>query len=194
MDMLVAVMLVSGLVGFFILVLMGSWRLFGRARERGWRSCVPTNFSGWNGFWFTPRDPTVLGLIRIACGAITTYTVFSYTFMLQDFMGVNAWYDLPMRLEYMRTRPIVIGPLSGRNYPAAVPTTPKEQAYVDKYKQTWGSFPPGPFPKSEQEAIDLDIFKQQFGYDLRLLRPGSRPRRMRKKNTFPSICCTQPTL
>ena len=167
MDMLVPLMLVSGVVGFFIIVLACVWKFLARLRHRGWRACLPADFSGWNAFWFSPRDPTVLGLIRIACGAVTTYTVFAYTFMLQDFMGVNAWYDLSTRVEYMRTRPITIGTFSGRNYPAAVPTTPKEQEYVDHYKKTWGTLPPAPFPSSDKEAEDLDIFKQQFGFDLR---------------------------
>ena len=167
MDMLVPIMLVGGVLGFCLFVLIGAWKLLTRAYRRGWRACLPTDFSAWNAFWFTPRDPTVLGLIRICCGAITTYTVFAYTFMLQDFMGTHAWYDLNTRLTFLRTRAITIGPLSGRNYPSAVPTNDKERAYVERYKQRWGVPPPPPFPATPQEEEDLNIFKERFHYDLR---------------------------
>lgn len=167
MDMLVPIMLVGGVVGFCVFVLIALCKLLTRAYKRGWRTCLPTDFSGWNAFWFTPRDPTVLGLIRIGCGAITTYTIFAYTFMLQDFMGAHAWYDLSTRLQFLRTRAITTGTLSGRNYPSAVPTTDKERAYVDRYKQKWGVPPPPPFPVTAKDEEDLDIFKERFGYDLR---------------------------
>ncbi len=126
------------------------------------------NFSGWNRFWFTPANPTILACIRITCGAITTYTVFACTFMLQDSMGPNAWYDLPLRLDIVRNRPNFVIPLSGRDYSSAVATTPLEKDYQKAYKERWGVLPPPPFPKTELEAEYLYKFRLVYGSDLRM--------------------------
>lgn len=55
----------------------------------------------WDRFWFTPRDPTVLGLIRICCGLLTLYVHLGYTGDLQDFFGEHAWVDRPA-LQWFR--------------------------------------------------------------------------------------------
>ncbi len=107
--------------------------------------------------------------MRICCGAITTYTLFAYTFMLQDFVGKDSWYDLPMRLNQVRSRPNLIGPSMlpiGRDYAEAQASTKGEADYKAAYKKTWGVYPPAPFPRDAEEAEELDIFKQRFGYDL----------------------------
>ena len=170
MDMLVPLMLIGSLLTVCLLVLAGAWILFSKVSTRGLSSLIPRiDLTAWNRFWFTPADPTVLGLIRLTCGAITTYTLFAYTFMLQEFVGKDAWYDLPMRQEYLRARPNGVGPLAfpfGYEYAPAVPSTPEEKAYCEKYKAKWGVLPPLPFPH-ESESTDLDIFKARFGYDLR---------------------------
>ena len=57
--------------------------------ESAWRKLPRT----WNAFWFTPRDPTLLGLIRICCGAVTFYTVLMYSFELENFVGPKGWID-----------------------------------------------------------------------------------------------------
>src|SRR4051812_14534084 len=67
--------------------------------------------SAWNRFWFTPADPTVLGLMRICCGLITFYTFFAYTFDLQALLGEHAWLDLATRQKQYRASP-VLGPLN----------------------------------------------------------------------------------
>jgi hypothetical protein len=171
MDMLVPLMIAVGLLALGLSILAGIWVFVARVYAKGWQVLVPTRaVAGWSRFWFTPRDPTVLGLIRICCGAVTTYTVFAYTFMLQDFMGVDSWYALPLRLEIVRTRPNVVGPLNlpiGQDYAVAFPATPEERAYCDQYKAKWGVYPPAPFPFDDKEAEDLDIFRERFGYDLR---------------------------
>jgi uncharacterized membrane protein YphA (DoxX/SURF4 family) len=46
---------------------------------------------GWNRFWFTPRDPATLGLIRILAGAMLLYTHAVWTLGLTDFMGAHPW-------------------------------------------------------------------------------------------------------
>jgi hypothetical protein len=168
MDILVPIVFVLIFLGLCLFVVASSWVALKKVARDGWRSLLPNlSFSAWNRFWFIPRDPTVLGLIRILCGAITTYTVFAYTFMLQDFMGKDAWYDLPLRLKVVRTRPNVISPLSGRDYAPAVPTTPEEKDYCDAYKLKWGLLPPAPFPTSQDEVEYLDRFKAHYNYDLR---------------------------
>jgi hypothetical protein len=49
---------------------------------------------GWTGFWFTPADPTTLGVIRICTGLLVFYVHFAYCFDLQDLFGKDAWYSL----------------------------------------------------------------------------------------------------
>ena len=64
---------------------------------------LPPWMRTWEKFWFTPADPTVMALIRITCGVIVAYTFFAYSFKLHDFMGENAWLDLPLRQLQYRT-------------------------------------------------------------------------------------------
>src|SRR4051794_37679391 len=108
MEMLITLLLC---VGLFLLLLAVP---FTRARLRAAGTRIA---DGWVPFWFTPRDPTVLGLIRISCGAITTYTIIAYSFLLQDFMGKDGWYDLSLRARVIREAPTEMSALSGRAYP-----------------------------------------------------------------------------
>ena len=127
----------------------------------------------WNEFWFAPRDPTMLGLIRICCGAVTLYTVFAYSFMLQDFMGEHAWYDLKTRLTIVRERPVTVAPLSGHQYFAPTPSNDFEKKYHQDYLQRWKAHPPAPYPKDQVQADYLDEYREKTGTDLRIL--GLRP-------------------
>lgn len=52
--------------------------------------------AGWNNFFFTPRDPSTLGLMRILAGIFILYTHLAYTPDLLRFFGKNGWADLPM--------------------------------------------------------------------------------------------------
>jgi len=47
----------------------------------------------WSRFWFSPADPTLLGLIRICCGLVTLYVHAAYTADLRQFFGPDAWVD-----------------------------------------------------------------------------------------------------
>jgi len=47
----------------------------------------------WDRFWFTPADPTTLGLIRICCGIITLYVHIAYSFGLLSYVGADGWID-----------------------------------------------------------------------------------------------------
>ena len=89
----------------------------------------------WVRFWFTPADPTVLGLIRICCGLVTLYTTFVYTFTLDEFMGKHAWYDLKARQEIMTERPIVAAPLRWDEYKELPPIAEPDKTYQDYVKK-----------------------------------------------------------
>ncbi len=45
----------------------------------------------WDQFWFTPRLPTTLAVIRIACGAMLTYVHIVWASVIGDFFGPKAW-------------------------------------------------------------------------------------------------------
>ena len=52
----------------------------------------------WNRFWFTPRDPVVLGLLRVLSGLMLIYTHAIWTLRLDEFFGTQPWIDFT-RLE-----------------------------------------------------------------------------------------------
>ena len=49
---------------------------------------------GWNLFFFTPADPTSLGLIRLVVGSLAFWSLFVYGLDLADFLGSTAWADV----------------------------------------------------------------------------------------------------
>mgnify|MGYP000974783575 CR=1 FL=1 len=116
-------------------------------------------FSGWNRFWFTPADPTLLGLIRICCGLITLYTMIVYSFRLQDFMGEHGWQDLQIRLKQVYDEPRVIDNL---NWTGLViqPATDEEREYNEAYFKKWGSGPPLPYTANREAQRLVDDFME----------------------------------
>ena len=48
---------------------------------------------GWNAFFFTPADPTALGLIRLVVGLLAFWNLAVYGFDLRDFFGSDGWAD-----------------------------------------------------------------------------------------------------
>ncbi len=48
-------------------------------------------FSAWDRFWFTPRYPHVLGILRIVTGAMLFYSHLVLATQLGDFLGDHAW-------------------------------------------------------------------------------------------------------
>lgn len=46
---------------------------------------------GWNAFFFTPADPTPLGLIRLAVGLLAFWSLFVYGLDLRDHFGADGW-------------------------------------------------------------------------------------------------------
>ena len=45
----------------------------------------------WNLFWYTPADPTLLGLLRICTGLMLVYTHAVWGLALNDFFGPTSW-------------------------------------------------------------------------------------------------------
>jgi hypothetical protein len=123
--------------------------------------------SRWNAFWFTPQDPTLLGLMRILAGLITFYTIFIHGLTLDTFMSEHAWYDLEGRGEMVRDNPYVVLPLSGQLSPLPPPADQFQKHYREAYKKRWGSPPPAPDPVDKKEADFADKFRQANGYDFR---------------------------
>ena len=54
-------------------------------------SFVATLSERWNAFWYTPADPTLLGMIRILTGLMLVYTHAVWGLALHDFFGPDGW-------------------------------------------------------------------------------------------------------
>src|SRR5713101_2268261 len=65
---------------------------------------------GWNRFWFTPTDPTLLGFMRICCGLVVFYVHLAYTQDLQELFGKDAWISQASINEYRKDQPWMIHP------------------------------------------------------------------------------------
>ena len=48
-------------------------------------------YEGWDAFWFTPADPTLLGVIRVLTGLMLLYTHAVWGIVLGDFFGPAGW-------------------------------------------------------------------------------------------------------
>src|SRR5438105_3526422 len=122
----------------------------------------------WDRFWFTPADPSVLGMIRICCGLITLYTTFAYVSTLDEFVGPHAWIDAHGRLAEVREKGVGTGSLNWDEIAAhRPPTNPEQEKYVQHYFQLWGEFPPGEYPTNNEDAKKLNEFRHRTGVDLR---------------------------
>jgi hypothetical protein len=128
--------------------------------------------SRWIGFWFAPKDPTTLGLMRILAGLVTLYTVVIHGLTLPQFMGADAWCDVKLRLEQIHEQPYLAPPLTavlatGRDQPIPPPSSQSERDYLNDYSRQWGYPPPCCYPKNEEEAKFADAFRGKFGFDFR---------------------------
>src|SRR5713226_5970614 len=91
----------------------------------------------WNQFWFTPADPTPLGMIRICCGLVVLYIHLAYSYDLQAFFGRDAWLSLDRMNEFRKELPWV-GPSTGWDQPAPIPASNAEE---EKFINRWGVHP-----------------------------------------------------
>ena len=46
---------------------------------------------GWDAFFFTPADPTALGLIRVATGLLAMWSLLVFGLDLHDYFGSDGW-------------------------------------------------------------------------------------------------------
>ena len=62
-------------------------------------SWVSSFWSAWDRFWFEPREPHTLAVMRICCGAMLTYVHVIWAYLANDFMGQHAWLNRDAILE-----------------------------------------------------------------------------------------------
>lgn len=97
---------------------------------------------GWNQFWFTPADPTMLGVMRICGGLIALYVHLVHGWNLQDFFGERAWLDLQTMNEARKEHPLEVLPLDWEEPKTiGLPDDPEERARVLNYSRRWGVDP-----------------------------------------------------
>ena len=60
-------------------------------------------WAGWNRFWFTPQHPHILGLIRIAAGAMLFYTHAVWGMRFESFFGETAFVPPELALDLQST-------------------------------------------------------------------------------------------
>ncbi len=138
-----------------------------------WRSLV----EDWNRFWFTPGDPTLLGLIRVCVGFIALYNTIAYTFDLQTFHGKQAWISQELRHSYIQESPFPVQSLNGPfdTSPKAKPFSDEHVKYIEEYRAKFHADPPPPFPTVEgdpksidwEKAQEIDEFRYRWGADPR---------------------------
>ncbi len=139
---------------------------------------LPRWLRSWEQFWFTPADPSLLGLIRIACGMIVVYTLFAYSFSFQDMMGEHSWQDMKMRMNTVRDLPVQAGAFAWPTPDAELPEPQSEfqTAYLEKFKKECrGMTPPPPYPRDQIEAdAIIQYFKEQGQDPRRIYARGMR--------------------
>ncbi len=59
---------------------------------------------GWNAFFFTPADPTALGLIRVTVGLLALWSLGVYGLDLHGFLGSHGWADPEVVRLFWRER------------------------------------------------------------------------------------------
>ena len=61
--------------------------------QDAFRQGVRRAVKSWNDFFFTPRDPTTLGLMRVCAGIFILYVHLAHTPDLYNFFGPDGWAD-----------------------------------------------------------------------------------------------------
>jgi hypothetical protein len=98
-----------------------------------------TNFAmnaarAWNRFWFTPSDPTTLGLVRLCCGFLLFYILLGFGYDLEAFLGPDAWLNLAFINELRHEAPVYGPPLTGfEDVKLLKPRNEEEEAYIKKW-------------------------------------------------------------
>jgi hypothetical protein len=100
-------------------------------------------------FWFTPADPTMLGLIRVCCGLVLLHVLVLTGPHLQEFYGAGAWIDRETMDELRKEAPNVArrSDFDENAPPRPRPRPPRSQEEADElrkreeYRQKWGVDP-----------------------------------------------------
>lgn len=74
------------------------------------RSYLAEAWQAWNRFWFAPKDPATLSLIRLLAGSLIFYTHLVWSLDLQAFLGPDGW----IPIDYLRNS---IHTLQGESHP-----------------------------------------------------------------------------
>lgn len=69
------------------------------------RDVFHSAWNGWNRFWFAPRDPATLGLIRIFTGLMLLYSHAVWTVDWNGFFGPQGWLSPAARLARFNLPP-----------------------------------------------------------------------------------------
>ncbi|MCS6850405.1 MAG: HTTM domain-containing protein [Gemmataceae bacterium] len=107
------------------------------ANGRGFRQRLREVVQAWNRFWFTPADPTPLGLIRICTGLLVLYIHWAYGTDLYELMGPEAWLDLPTMNLFRTEFPYMKQPSSWEEEPLPEPTDPAERKELEEFRARW---------------------------------------------------------
>src|SRR6516164_10024078 len=97
------------------------------------QALVGSALQGWSRFWFTPADPTPLGVIRILCGLMVLYVHLAYSYDLMNFHGPSAWLNLGIVNEFRKEAPLVGPTASWEEPPAKPPESPEDLAYAKRW-------------------------------------------------------------
>ncbi|HEV3146790.1 MAG TPA: hypothetical protein VGZ47_23085 [Gemmataceae bacterium] len=110
----------------------------------------------WSDFWFRPKDPTTLGLMRILAGIALIYVHLAYTYDLQNFFGKDGWIDGQLATQWRRENPAYAPTSTWNDFDAMSMTVPQEQTVRHVFLEWLQSLP------NNQEARDR---KLRFLYD-----------------------------
>jgi hypothetical protein len=69
------------------------------------RQAVRRAVKSWNDFFFTPRDPTTLGLMRLCAGIFILYVHLVHTWDLYNLFGPDGWAEAPMVEDLRKNMP-----------------------------------------------------------------------------------------
>jgi hypothetical protein len=105
---------------------------------------VAAAMTGWNRFWFTPADPTPLGVMRIFCGLVTFYVILAYSVDLQEIFGKDAWISHAAMEEIRRDQPWVTRTFTWEVFEQPKPFTGTKEQYeaYKEYKRRWANADP----------------------------------------------------
>jgi hypothetical protein len=100
---------------------------------------VKAAVQSWNRFWFSPADPTPLGLMRICCGLVAFYVVLAYSVDLQELFGEDAWINHQAMEELRHELPFVAQPSQWMEMENVrrPPANEKEYEAAKEFKRKW---------------------------------------------------------